>query len=102
MRKREASACGLQCEKCEQYKVRCPGCDEIQGKVYWAKFVGAETCPMYLCCIKLRGHAHCGQCEELPCDLYYDTQDPSYTAEEHAIEIQERVKVLKQMKEEEK
>ena len=99
MAKREISACGMQCEECVQYKVVCPGCDEIQGKVYWAKFIGAETCPMYMCCVRMRQLAHCGQCEELPCDIFFDTQDPSYTIEEHLREIQRRVKRLRELEE---
>jgi hypothetical protein len=60
------------------------------------EFVGADICPMYDCCINEKGFEHCGYCNKLPCQIYYATQDPSTTNEEHIDGIKQRVKLLKE------
>ncbi len=91
------SICGAICNECKEYKTTCKGCNEMKGKVYWAPFVGADTCPMYDCCIQKKSLPHCGKCSQLPCKLYYDTQDPSVNYEEHKKGIMKRTKILKKL-----
>lgn len=91
------SPCGVNCEECGSYRDTCAGCREIGGKVYWAGYVGAEICPMYNCSINERSLNHCGECAELPCRYYYETQDPSTTTEEHEAGIRVRVNILKEL-----
>lgn len=91
------SPCGISCGVCKDFGETCAGCRAIAGKVYWAEFVGSDTCPMYECCINEKGYEHCGHCKELPCRIYYATQDPSTTDEEHRDSIKKRVEQLKEM-----
>jgi hypothetical protein len=91
------SPCGVSCEGCKDFGGTCAGCRAIAGKVYWAGYVGLDTCPMYECCINEKGYEHCGHCEKLPCRIYYATQDPSTTDEEHIDGINKRVAALKGM-----
>lgn len=91
------SPCGVNCDVCKYLKKNCAGCRAIAGKVYWAEFVGLDTCPIYECCINKKSYEHCGHCEKLPCDIYYANQDPSTTDEEHRDSIKKRVKLLKEM-----
>ncbi|MEL7656083.1 MAG: DUF3795 domain-containing protein, partial [Bacillota bacterium] len=89
------SPCGVDCSGCKSYPETCLGCREIEGKVFWAAYIGADTCPMYHCCANERQLKHCGECEELPCHIYFDTQDPEMTKEEHEEGIRQRVEILK-------
>ncbi len=91
------SPCGVNCSGCKDFGKSCAGCRAIAGKVYWAKFAGSDVCPMYDCCINEKGLEHCGHCKKLPCQIYYATQDPSTTNQEHIDNIKQRVKLLKEM-----
>jgi len=86
--------CGANCEECTSFKKECQGCDVIQGKVFWAEYVGKEVCPMYQCC-KDKALDHCGGCAELPCKMWYEIKDPNWSDEEHINSINERVRLLK-------
>lgn len=90
--------CGTYCEECDHFQNQCQGCESIQGKVYWAPYVGKEICPIYDCCINQRKLSHCGQCLDLPCHIYYDTQDPSLSKEEHDLGVIQRTNELKKRK----
>ncbi len=88
-------ACGANCEECPSFKKECAGCEKIKGKVYWAQYIGQDICPIYKCCQdKFLGH--CGDCAELPCKMWYEIKDPSYSYEEHIQSINERVRLLKE------
>ena len=87
--------CGVDCEKCGSYQDTRAGCRAVDGKVYWAGYVGAEICPMYSCSVNDKKLNHCGECGELPCHYYYETKDPSTTAEEHEAGIRLRVDILR-------
>lgn len=56
------SRCGLLCAECT-YKepCNCKGCMEQDGKMFWGE------CPVASCC-QSKGHEHCGQCDNLPCE----------------------------------
>jgi hypothetical protein len=90
------TACGCDCKDCKEYKQSCDGCAEIKGRVFWAPYVGGEVCPIYGCSDG-KGFAHCGECDALPCKIYFDTRDPSMTQEEHEASIHERAERLRGM-----
>ncbi len=86
--------CGCDCADCSQFRDTCEGCREITGKVYWAAYVGSDVCPIYSCCSG-NGYDHCGQCGDLPCHIYFDTQDPGMTKEQHEADVKARTARLK-------
>ena len=88
------SPCGVKCNECKDFNQTCQGCRAIEGKVYWVQYVNKTTCPIYHCCMTEKHHEHCGQCKNLPCQIYYDTQDPSTTLAEHEAGIKLRVSLL--------
>lgn len=66
------SRCGLLCSQCAyREQMNCPGCTKIKAP-FWG-----DTCPVKDCC-EQKGHAHCGQCGDFPCNLLrqfaYDPQ----------------------------
>ena len=88
--------CGIKCGDFEACKsAGCRGCHEIQGKPFFLKEIGVETCPLYDCPVNKKGFQTCAECSELPCQIYYDWKDPSMTDEAHIESINERVRVLK-------
>ncbi|WP_368183500.1 VOC family protein [Anaerotruncus rubiinfantis] len=93
----ELSPCGVDCAGCGQYPAECPGCNAIEGKVYWARYIGQEACPEYTCPVNEKGLRSCGECRELPCRQFYEMQDPSVSDEQHQKEIEERVARLRDL-----
>lgn len=84
--------CGVSCATdCKAYKVECDGCNELLGKVPWAKFYGKELCPIYECALK-KGFSSCKECGKAPCELWYSTRDPDFTDEEFKADIKSRLK----------
>ena len=52
------SRCGILCGQCQyREQMGCPGCVNID-KPFWA-----DACP------EGKTHAHCGQCQNFPCQL---------------------------------
>lgn len=91
-------ACGADCGECEKYQKECQGCFETQGKIYWAAYIGKETCPYYEC-VQEKGHNNCGDCAKLPCSLWYAMKDPDWTDEQHEQSICGRVEKFRKLKE---
>ena len=88
--------CGINCGEYEACQAAgCSDCNSIQGKPFYIKDFGMETCPLYDCPVNQKGYATCGECSELPCNIYYDWRDPSMSDEEHLNSINERVDRLK-------
>lgn len=59
------SRCGLLCAQCAyREQMNCPGCVHMD-KPFWG-----ESCPVKACC-EDKGHSHCGQCGEFPCNLLH-------------------------------
>ena len=57
------SMCGLLCAQCAyREQMNCPGCVHMD-KPFWG-----DSCPVKSCC-EGKGHGHCGQCGEFPCEL---------------------------------
>lgn len=86
--------CGANCGECVEYGKGCEGCEAISGKVFWAAYMGSDICPIYGCCVVEKGLKHCGECEELPCEIHWNTKDPRQSDEEHKQGIERRVAVL--------
>lgn len=94
----DISCCGCVCSECKDYGQSCAGCSAIRGKVFWAGQLGEDVCPIYACCVSQKGHEDCGQCGNLPCEVYHRCADPFMTKEQHEQFVAERVSVLKSRK----
>lgn len=88
--------CGLDCRDCYAYPNDCPGCKVVAGKPAWAESIGEEQCQLYQCSAA-KAYAHCGQCNELPCKMWYDLKDPSLSDEGHLQAINERIERLRSL-----
>ena len=64
-----AAPCGLYCGACIDYLIykSCHGCNCECGKCDASGH--HETCNIYKCCVKQRGHETCSECGELPCSM---------------------------------
>jgi hypothetical protein len=89
--KTDFCVCGASCPECNYLLAgECAGCSAIKGKVFWAKYFSADVCPIYEC-VTIKKHLNdCGQCPDMPCNLWRDLKDPHYTDEQHAAGIAER------------
>ena len=57
------SRCGILCGQCQyREQMGCAGCVNID-KPFWA-----DACPVKAC-TEGKTHAHCGQCQNFPCQL---------------------------------
>ena len=99
------SCCGINCSTCpftetvhEGMTEPCKGCHAVAGKLFWTQYLGLDVCPIYQCCVNENQYHHCGQCEQLPCEIYFNTKDPSLSEDEHQKSINDRVDVLKKIK----
>ncbi len=90
------SACGLRCDECEFFNIKCDGCIVVKGSTFWAKeMMPGKVCPLYACSVNERGYKHCGECRELPCEMFLKMKDPNSTDEEHQASIMRRVLLLR-------
>lgn len=88
--------CGLDCRDCICFKNEmCAGCNACNGKVFHA---GGKECAIYNCCVTKNGFKNCLECEKIPCDTWEITRDPRYTDEEFRECIEERIEVLRNIK----
>lgn len=86
--------CGADCGTCPHLNKDCAGCGALEGKVWWAQFVGVDTCPVYSC-VKDKKYRHCGDCPRIPCETWVNLKDPAWTDEEHQKSIRDRLAILK-------
>jgi hypothetical protein len=87
--------CGASCDGCKELGKECPSdCNSIKGRVYWAKYLNKEVCPVYQC-VDDHGYKNCGDCAQIPCRTWTELKDPSMSAEDHQKSIQTRVTILK-------
>lgn len=94
--------CAIACEECNKHNEEffnnpCKGCNATEGKLFWTKYLGLDTCPIYHCCVNEKQLKHCGLCAELPCSIHLKTKDPSMSDEQFEQSIKERVEVLKNL-----
>lgn len=86
------SCCGTECAECEYYGTMCKGCNASFGKVFHAP--KGQACPIYECTVNQKKLKGCGVCSNVPCDIWRETKDPSFSDEEFERNIQERVNRL--------
>jgi hypothetical protein len=89
------SCCGCKCNECDFYNISCKGCSAEIGAPYWVQYIEKNVCPIYQCCINEKSFTSCSKCNNLPCKIYYESQDPTMTEEEHNNSVLERVNILK-------
>jgi hypothetical protein len=90
------SACGLKCDDCEYFNTTCTGCKIVKGSTFWAiDMMPTKVCPLYDCSMNKKGYSDCGDCSELPCQMFLGMKDPKSTDEEHQKSIEIRVGLLK-------
>ncbi len=100
------SVCGIDCDiagiECnknnEEFFIEpCKGCNAVEGRIFWTQYLGLDTCPIYHCCVDEKQLAHCGQCTDLPCEIYFNTKDPSIPDDIFKQKIYERTELLKKL-----
>ncbi|MCI8632624.1 MAG: hypothetical protein HFE64_03965 [Lachnospiraceae bacterium] len=91
------TVCGTECRICAAYGNLCQGCNETRGKVFHAQ--GGKACGIYHCSVNQKRLPSCAACDQLPCEIWKLTRDPSMTEEEFESSIAERVKNLTEVKE---
>ena len=105
------NACGAYCDDCPSYRGKkdptCAGCTQTQGNPWWGE------CKLFKCSLE-KNVAHCGLCDDFPCDLsatHFDPDNPigqrnaivrigvlAYRAkhgDEKALELVEKLRTLK-------
>lgn len=87
--------CGCICSECKIYNKSCDGCHAIKGKACWLDEVGLDICDFYECAMIKKGIEHCGKCNEIPCNKFWENKNPEWTEEQHRKIVEERVKMLK-------
>ncbi len=91
-----AAVCGLCCSICEYRESNpCGGCLAVEGRPTWVDQVDLEVCPLYECCVTERGLEHCGMCDDLPCEQFLSSHDPSLGPEEAREDIRRRAETLR-------
>lgn len=91
------NVCGLSCGGCPQFGAECAGCQSLRGKVPWASYTGGDTCPIYRCCAVEKSLPHCGECPQLPCDIWKRLQDPGQTDEQFQQSFEARLRALRSL-----
>ena len=93
-KKKIISCCGTNCGECNYYLRECDGCNELHGKVPWARHIIGGECPIYKCSAEKSVKHSCSECELLPCDIWVSTKDPSMTDEEFRVNLRTRMHEL--------
>ena len=63
------------------------------GKVFHA--LEGKACPIYQCSVSKNKYATCAACDNLPCQIWQDTRDPSLSQEQFDATVHDRVTNLK-------
>jgi len=85
------SVCGVNCSSdCNAFGTECEGCNQLQGRVAWAPFLGRERCPIFDCVMN-KGLQSCGDCGSAPCKVWYDTRNPDASDEEFTADLNSRL-----------
>ena len=90
-----AAVCGTYCGVCRYNKLHCEGCGTVKGKPFWVKDYYREVCRLYDCAVNQKRLVHCGECAELPCALFLDSSDPSFTPEQAEANRNTRIRELR-------
>ena len=89
------SNCGSICGECEYFKTKCVGCYEIKGKTFWTDELPDKICPLFNCSINEKHLNNCGDCNDLPCEMFNELKDPNTSDEEHHKMLAIRVSRLR-------
>ena len=90
------SACGLVCNECAFFNKECKGCFMVKGKPFWtARVTEKGICPLFDCSIIKKGLSNCGDCIDLPCQMFIDLKDPNVSDYEHQKSIRKRISNLR-------
>ncbi len=95
-RRLHMSVCGTDCSVCACYGELCPGCHACSGKVFHAP--EGSACAIYDCVVNTKGLKDCGACSALPCPIWMQTRDPSFSDAEFEKNIRTRIQTLKSSK----
>lgn len=94
--KEPISVCGAKCTECKYYKNLCQGCAADKGQPFWcADFFEDKTCPLFKCAVNEKKYQNCGECDDLPCRIFFELKDPEINDEDHKKSINNRVNALK-------
>jgi len=93
--KSQAAPCGNFCGDCEYFDEKCNGCCNAAGQPFWANQLPIDLCPIYKCCTYVKKQKHCGECSELPCEIFLKFRDPSLTEKDAEIMLKIRQNDLK-------
>ncbi len=92
------SVCGVNCPvDCRAFGTECEGCNQLDGRVSWAPFLGRERCPIHDC-VTGKGLKSCGDCALAPCQMWRDTRDPDASDEAFEADLRSRLRNLEQRK----
>lgn len=92
------SMCGLICTDCIAFPGECRGCLAVEGKPYWTSDVTPNgICPLYDCAVHQKEYHHCGDCPELPCQMFVGLKDPAISDAEHQKLLKKRVANLRKL-----
>lgn len=92
------SVCGLICNDCTVFPKECHGCLAVEGMPYWTKDVTSNgVCPLYDCAVNQKRYHHCGDCPDLPCQMFVDLKDPAISDAEHRELLKKRVANLRKL-----
>ena len=86
--------CGISCEICP-LEQKCEGCRPTGGKPFYIDNFDADVCPIYDCSVNKNGYETCAECQQLPCQMFFDWKDPDMTDEEHRQAVESNVARLK-------
>lgn len=87
------SVCGTDCSTCYCYGEMCSGCNECKGMVFHVP--EGKACAIYHCCVKQKGLKNCGECKDVPCEIWMSTRDPKFSDKEFEENVNMRVQALK-------
>lgn len=92
MKDANISVCGSDCGQCD-LKEQCKGCNASEGKVFYLP--EGSVCAIYDCTVNHKKKKNCGECSQVPCEIWQRTRDPKYSDEEFAQNIQSRMQTLR-------
>ena len=69
--------CGTYCDGCEDYGVVCDGCRNRNGMPLWYHLYDKKEPCCYFQCCENKGKHDCSQCDQLPCDNFFEYPDPN-------------------------
>ncbi len=89
------TACGMNCSECDFFQKYCEGCSYVKGHPFWVLEVPSGRCDIFYCCVNEKRYRNCGECEDLPCEMFKSLKDPNVSKEVHLQLLEIRVDRLK-------